>query len=196
MRGRRRSNRPGRRVGLRDATWPIHQRLEALWTPGGGFSSEKMYLRFLVALLDAHRSLGGPASRALRDADAQATEGQRVMALMGDLGIADPVAGGPTSMDPDEAWGVCYVLNGSALGATFLLKGDLLSPDWPTSYLRLGQAYVRSGQLKRFFDALEDCPSKTEAVTKGAESVLSLLLAHANDFHPETGSPVGQEAQA
>lgn len=108
-----------RRMQLREATRAAHQTLDDLIGSWPDLSEYRRYLagqrRFRAAIDDLDPAASGlawsitPLSAALADDCA-------------DLGVrAEPASGAlPRPRDPSEALGVCYVVEGSALGARLL----------------------------------------------------------------------------
>ena len=165
---------------LNEATMELHQQLEALWTPSGGFASEATYKAFLSALLDVHIQMGRPSAEARDDKLAIEQEDDRISALRDDLnGSAHPSPTARTDIGSDYAWGVGYVLNGSSLGASILLKTDSLGVGWPRQYLGLGRDYVRAGHLKRFFDGMNVASVNPIEVHRGAMETFCALKTQA-----------------
>ncbi|MEL7027369.1 MAG: biliverdin-producing heme oxygenase [Pseudomonadota bacterium] len=169
------------RETLREATRELHQTTEMLWTKSDEFQTKDAYLNFLATVLKVHIGSGLPAAIARGDRTEIAEERTRIDALCKDLDCSHVELNPPRAMDQDRAWGVGYVLNGSAIGATVMLRGGYLGEDWPQAYLHVGQAYVQSGKLKRFFDALEDGPQDATAVTAGAMDTFKLFAVHAEN---------------
>ncbi len=171
------------RGALRAATQCLHDRIERIWSPNGAFETRSTYLDFLRMLLRTHETLGLAAANARGQDTEISDEAARINALRLDLGQGPEVLRPTGSLAEDYAWGVAYVLNGSALGATMLLKHDRLGPEWPREYLRLGQAYVQSGHLKRFFDALNTGPHDPAQVLRGARDTFARLEPSVEDIH-------------
>ncbi|MEM1161760.1 MAG: biliverdin-producing heme oxygenase [Pseudomonadota bacterium] len=166
------------RTVLRKVTQTLHRQTETVWTPSGRFVSEESYHKFLGALLSAHKEVGLAAAIARGDDEEAEEESRRIEALTADLQLDSPVCAPVPGieMTPDYAWGVSYVLNGSALGASILLKGDALAPHWPRRYLTLGHQYARSGRLKNFFERLNTEAERSPAVERGATDTFSILF--------------------
>lgn len=156
------------RASLRSSTWNLHQKIEAVWTLDGGFKGRDSYLGFLANLAVAHRALGIPAALAMGDADAYTEETKRVEALAEDLGVPAWPKPPLAEMSPSYGWGVAYVLNGSTLGASSMLKQGHIQDGWPSAYMRLGRTYVTSGKLKAFFEALNTAALDQAEVNRGA----------------------------
>lgn len=173
---------------LRSSTHGLHARIEAIWSPGQGFASAQAYRRFLEVLLHAHRMVGLPAAKARLDAIEIAYETARIDALYQDLDRPAEPETVPPPMGFAEAWGAGYVLNGSALGASMMLKGGYLGSDWPSRYMALGGEYVRSGNLRRFFDALNTRPLDIASVERGAKAAFALF-----EIAPALAEPIPPE---
>lgn len=158
------------------------------------FADISRYRGFLLALLTAHARLGLDAAR-LRNAEVDGLEEERrIHALGTDLDMAtlwrDPArVSQPLRMSRDYAWGVGYVLNGSALGAAVIMKAGHLGPTWPVRYLGLARDYARSGNLKAFFDALNEQTLDRAQALRGAVAVFDLLSIDASSRLP---IPVGE----
>lgn len=158
------------RRALRQMTTKQHEALEAHWSPSGGFASKTQYLSFLSRALHVHHSLGVPAAKALGDDQAHQIEMDRLKCLSADLGCPVPETFAGDAMNPGYAWGIAYVLNGSCLGAAVMFKrGDILA-DWPSRYMRAGQTFAQSGQLRDFFSALENADIDIATASRGAEA--------------------------
>lgn len=170
------------RSGLRDVTRALHDEIEAIWTPAGGFASRQTYLDFLSTLLLVHRRLGAPAALRRGDPEDVIEEHRRVAGLTEDLDAAPSRTMAVEDIDEGFAWGVGYVLNGSSLGAAVLLKAGALGEDWPTRYLMMGRDYVTSGRLKRFFDALNAVNHDPDTVQEGAFAAFEQLGSFRGDL--------------
>lgn len=163
------------RTVLRDATRQVHERTEQLWFAQNAFASHAAYLRWLSAMATVHQSLAPAAVRALDDMTITQTERDRTAALAADLGTTPSPPMEPLLCTKAEAWGVMYVLNGSAMGASVLLKSQGLKPDWPQRYLQVMRSFAQSGALRQFFDLLDQVPLDHTAATAGAHLVFDAL---------------------
>lgn len=162
---------------LRHATRDAHITTERLWLPHGRFTDRVNYTEWLFALWRVHNQLGRAATEALPNARFAAEEGTRRAALKQDLELdAAAVRSGPKAPSSGWAWGVLYALNGSALGASGLLRSGGLAADWPSSYLQTMQTYAKSGELRTFFDQLNDESSRPDAMIDGANEVFQALI--------------------
>lgn len=163
------------RAKLEAATRALHDKTEALWAGTEGFSTRAHYLAFLTTLLDAHHRLGLPAARAREAEEDIADEETRLKALHADTGHG-PLAPIRARPSPSYAWGIGYVLNGSALGAVMMLKEGHVPEGWPTAYLEEGRAYAKSGKLAAFFRALDAAELDMDEATRGAQETFELFL--------------------
>lgn len=172
--GRDASHDSNRQV-LRRATRALHDRAEQSWaevpeTPAGltGFLGAMYGLHSACGLIAAGRS--GRAGEIER-------ERSRIAALEQDLGADLPVPIPPHAPVPDgrdAAWGALYALNGSALGATVLLRIDG-GASTSSAYLRLMKDYARSGDLAAFFRALNTEELDLTAAASGACAVFEFM---------------------
>lgn len=163
------------RAKLEAATRALHDRTEALWAGTGGFSTRTKYLAFLATLLDAHHRLGLPAAEARKAEGDIADEQIRLEALYADTGRV-PLAPVTVRPSPSYAWGIGYVLNGSALGAVMMLKEGHVPEGWPTAYLEEGCAYAKSGKLAAFFRALDAAELDMDEAALGARDTFAVFL--------------------
>lgn len=163
------------RSSLRKTTYSLHQRLEQLWTPQDHFVSISSYRNFLRLLLNAHCEVGFRAAIARGDETELTRESERVAALGVDLTISSPEASLTPAMPNSYAWGVGYVLNGSALGASIIVKKNYILNNWPSKYMKLEQNYVRTGQMKKFFENLECSDLDVSEVERGAIATFLLF---------------------
>ena len=164
----------GNRAFLRTATQSAHTAAEDRWTDHGSFASRAQYDGFLSVALECHLKLGLPAAEARMQGIA--FERHRIVALAQDLNCDVPVrSASPSGISADYAWGVSYALNGSAIGASILLKSDHRLKSWPTAYLALLQGYAKAGHLAQFFDALEAAPLDAERALQGAVDVFDMI---------------------
>ena len=167
------------RVVLRNETSVEHAAAEQVWTSDASFVSLGVYQQFLSMLMSLHLDLGSPAADVL--GVTPDLEEQRIKALADDLEVKVPIRN-TASLTSDQAWGVCYVLNGSALGASLLLKSKAVEPSWPTSYLQVMRAFARSGELAKFFRSLDAQRLDQIAAIQGARTVFQAIatwrLAH------------------
>ncbi|MFK7941897.1 MAG: hypothetical protein AB8B85_03150 [Paracoccaceae bacterium] len=170
------ANGESNRVTLRRFTRTQHDRAELHWTNTGAFTNIDRYRVFLGSMSSIHRTLGFTAS-ANNIGHSTEFEDARVLALHSDLGVSAEPERFPNSlpMTSDFAWGVLYVLNGSAMGASTLLKSKVIDPSWPTAYLRTMQYFVRSGALAAFFRSLNSIPLDTTQAVMGARAVFDAI---------------------
>ncbi len=166
---------PSTRSWLREATRGLHEDAEAMWMPAAAFRSKDSYRGFLSALLQAHARLGLPAARRRGDTAAQLSEQARIDALCRDLQHRLPRQHPPQKMSALYAWGVSYVLNGSTLGASLLISKGYLEASWPRSYLETSRAFAKSGQLRSFFDQLDDLPMGAPELLRGAVETFEII---------------------
>lgn len=162
------------RRALRCSTRDAHDRIEALWAPDKRFASLASYLSFLRTVLHVHTRVGLAAAQARGGSAEIDLEQERIAALCADLGLGQYKAGA-ICVSPDYAWGVGYVLNGSAIGANMILRDAFLQPRWPDRYLKLGKDYVKSGGLQKFFTALNDANPGPEIAMLGARETFEML---------------------
>lgn len=165
----------GLRVHLKQLTAPVHDRVERLWISDGVFLSENHYSEFLAALLAIHTRLGLSASQSVSDLEMQREERRRVSALSLELGLKIPSSCSSDAVAHDYAWGILYVLNGSTLGASQLLKLNALPAGWRSSYLELGRDYAKSGRAARFFRDLDSQSLDWQQAARGAMETFQLL---------------------
>ncbi|MEL6523242.1 MAG: biliverdin-producing heme oxygenase [Pseudomonadota bacterium] len=159
---------------LRQATSDAHQRAEAQWMPNGGRMSAQRYQCYLTMLLSVHQAMGVPAAHARGDLPDIEAEDRRVRALCSDLNMPKKDISIPV-LDPSYAWGVGYVLNGSALGAKEMLQKGRIQQDWPNAYVLALQSYANSGQLARFFARLNDTRLDNITALQGAQDTFGLI---------------------
>lgn len=167
------------RAFLRAGTADMHAAAELRWFPDDGFTSLDHYTSLLKVILAAHRELGAPAVDLIGTAGEILAENSIRQALARDTGLADhaPNVIGPAC--PSCAWGVLYVLNGSALGASFILDKGHAQPDWPVSYLQASATYVRSGRLRLFLDRMNSVSIDMDAALRGAVETFSMFTRDA-----------------
>ena len=164
------------RAALKSATRGAHDRAEATWTGKDGFKGQDAYLSWLRAMLRTHVDFGLPAAQRLADQDLIAHEVARLDALCSDLSVNEsirPIAGHHSL---SWAWGVQYVVNGSALGASILLKSGGVDPGWPKAYLIAMQDFARNGSLHAFFQRLDATNLDLTEAKHGAEAAFSNLV--------------------
>ncbi len=153
---------------LHQLTADIHGEVECLWSDMGTFATRCGYIKFLEKALAVHCNFGVSAVQTWgNDCDEQ-KEMERIDCLVSDLESEPVSVRKKRSMSKSYAWGVSYVLNGSALGASFMLKRGGIPTDWPSSYFGYGRSFVRSGHLKAFFDRLNSADIEMEEALVGA----------------------------
>lgn len=163
------------RAVLKEATGTAHLKAETAWTRDGKFADRAGYETWLRCLQVTHLTLGMTAASVIK-CDAQCLEEHsRAKALALDL------AGGPRPKTPpkrgSESWayGVCYALNGSAIGASILLKSRSTHAPWPCAYLETMADYATSGRLKAFFERLEAVQLNMDDAVQGARDVFTTI---------------------
>lgn len=160
---------------LKTAIRTAHERAEAGWVTEGRFADRAAYTAWLTAMAGAHVALGGPAARLLRDPEWRNEERARLSALKTDLSVALPVHEYSHGRSDSWAWGVAYALNGSAMGASVLLKSGAVSSGWPRRYLTVLRDYATSGRLHGFFRDLEGLRMDLDEASAGARDVFAAL---------------------
>lgn len=163
------------RTQLRAQTLQLHDKVESLWTDDGAFAERATYLAWLGCLLTAHRRLGLPAAVARGSFEDIQRERESIARLCEDLQMRRLPQGANSLASISYAWGVGYVLNGSALGASLLLKRDSLAPNWPQRYLEMAAAHARSGGVYAYFKALEHASVVLDEAIAGAKDTFSLF---------------------
>lgn len=184
------------RDALKRATRTSHDAAEARLHVDGAFASLDGYIRFLKAMRRAHAGLGLDAARAL-GVEATGRELILIDRLDADLSESSDRASSPGADDPsttafseDFAWGVAYALNGSAIGASIILKSGMVRDDWPTNYLRAQASGARDGLARRFFDALDARKPELREAASGAHAVFNLIIGG----FPNARSDAGERA--
>lgn len=163
------------RHALKQATQTAHDAAEQRWTAGGAFTSRTTYDAWLTALHGAHLFLGRAAVRTPSTERYAFTEQVRLQAINRDLGLWPTGIPAAPATSEGWAWGVLYALNGSALGASILIKSGAVRPDWPHDYLSEMRLFAASGALKTFFEGLDACDAPLDALIDGANAVFSRL---------------------
>ena len=142
------------RVHLKNATRDSHAAAEARWTASGAFSSRFAYANWLERMYQVHAGLGQAAAETARWPGAARDEADRAACLAQDLSATNGQPQDRPSLSRPAAWGVLYALNGSALGASILLR-SMVPDGWPVSYLQEMARFAKSGRLARFFADLD-----------------------------------------
>jgi heme oxygenase len=162
---------------LKRSTKTAHACAEARWFSSGSFASRTAYQHWLSALLHTHSAYGLAAVQSAGLRQYSAIEAKRRTALERDLDVSVQYDGIQQNASLDWSWGVLYALNGSALGASILLKSGSVLADWPTEYLAEMRGFAASGQLKSFFDDLNAEYLDTGEMLKGANAVFNCLAS-------------------
>ena len=160
---------------LKAATRTAHERAEASWVTEGHFTDRAAYTAWLTAMAEVHATLGAWAARQLDDSKWRDEEQRRLSALEADLSVPLPVHHYRFDRTDSWAWGVAYALNGSAMGASVLLKTGAVGADWPRQYLTTLRDYATSGRLHGFFSALQDQAMDRDQAGRGARDVFAAL---------------------
>ncbi len=181
------------RESLRHQTREDHNRAESTWTKSGRFDSRQDYNAWLTALYHVHSALGVAAAQTLGASWLIDKEQSRCRALERDLGTCGSEKTPEKTGTRSWAWGVQYALNGSALGASLLLKSGAIDDSWPRNYLTEMQAFAKSGALKQFFSSLDRTPVDIEEAGHGARSVFGALAD--NKPYEETAGHGGRVCQ-
>lgn len=174
---------------LRHATRSAHDRAEQRWSDVPGNAHEMA--TFLNAMLSLHLEFGLTAARSVDPHGALELEHERLAALRVDLEVAPPTEPAPASatrMHHHTAWGTLYALNGSALGATVLMRQSPETIGASTRYLELMSGFVRSGALGTFFRALNRQKLDMHRAASGATAVFAAMAEQAPGA---PGAPAG-----
>jgi heme oxygenase len=165
-------DRSGIRWSLKAATRDAHRKAEARWTDNGSFADRYSYDGWLKTMYVVHASLGQAAALTGCWSDAVEEEKFRLSCLAQDIGFSGNSSNTSShELSPDEAWGVLYALNGSALGAQILLSEKSFVPEWPVAYLDAMRRFAKSGSLFTFFANLEIADIDTGSAIAGAKKV-------------------------
>lgn len=167
---------------LKQATEEAHACAEARWFSSGSFASRPSYDGWLSSLYFAHEALGQSATRfdALKRYALEET--RRRNALVRDLGGRQQQWQQPARHSESWSWGVLYALNGSALGASVLLKTGAIQASWPTHYVEEMRNFATSGGLAAFFQSLNDDKLNATEIVCGAHSVFDALVEQNSDL--------------
>lgn len=173
---------------LKEATWPIHQRLEKRLAVKDRFASLDRYRMHLARLLAFHTAAELAWGRHLTPALSDFAARRKVALLAHDLaavgGVAlDRPAMVPAASDTACALGCFYVLEGATLGGQYLLplveRRLGLSSGHGASYLASYGAEV--GEMWRLFGAAVQacCPTHeaTARAVAGAQTTFAALEA-------------------
>lgn len=161
---------------LRQATRGVHNAAETSWV---GLGTKDFPIKtFLSVMHRVHRSFGLAAAQRCALKDAQSEEVLRITALEQDLSLTGTVkdhAQTSAIASRDAAWGVLYALNGSALGASLLLRSSPAAAVGATAYLTVMHDYARSGRLKAFFATFNSQDLNLSLAESGARAVFAGL---------------------
>lgn len=150
---------------LRDETAELHALVDELGSRVASVSDPVGYRTFLLAMARVTAEFAELLDRSSETAGLPPRSDMLLRALVADLHALDVVVrfeeppAGPEASAPDvatdaAAWGVGYVLEGSALGAAVLLAEIDGSPDErPTAYLSL-LVEARAGRWPGFVEGL------------------------------------------
>lgn len=164
------------RKRLKAATRDVHRQAEDRWTEHGQFQNHADYVAWLLRMRSVHASLGAAAVQSGWPS-AEGLECARARWLNADTLTGEVLAQPRLDLCSAEAWGVLYALNGSALGADLLLRQGARAAGWPVAYLQGMAEFAKSGQLKAFFEALEDAAPDFDAAYAGALQVFDMIAA-------------------
>lgn len=174
--GADRSGQRSNRRLLKRLTRTRHERAELHWTTVGAFRDASAYREFLNTMLQIHCRFGSAAAAMVSKEDVGWEHG-RTSALCSDLKLtgrsSEPSE--PGHITRDFAWGVLYVLNGSAMGASVLLNSKAIDQNWPTAYLESMREFARTGALGTFFRALNAASLDFPQTVLGAEAIFDAV---------------------
>lgn len=164
------------RTALRRATRQMHASAEASWAGAdqGGIPIPV----FLSRMLHVHACFGLSAAQLTGATDLVEHERRRLFALAQDLDLR-PQSAAPSGeeyvLSRDAAWGVLYALNGSALGATVLMRDATNGAARSSAYLGLMRDFAKSGALAGFFRLLNAQDLNQNRAVDGAHAVFAAL---------------------
>lgn len=180
---------PSARVLLRQGTAGLHTELDGLFAHVD-FDNRHSYGEFLRAQAAPLFALEAAiAESALRDAVPDWTERRRSPAMRRDLDILGVAPPAPTAIGsftgPDDMLGALYVLEGSRLGAKFIVKQARASRD---ETVRAATAFLAHGETKPFWPAFltflarrEAAGLDRDALVAGARGAFAAFLASAKE---------------
>jgi heme oxygenase len=143
------------RLHLREATAPQHKELDESFS-ALDLTKASDYGRFLraqaAALLPLEQALEASDVRSFVKDWEQRSRRSALLSDLAALGLEPPsdALTPPAFGSPSEIWGCLYVLEGSRLGARFLVKTVLASPDARVSG---ATAFLQHGQNDKFWDS-------------------------------------------
>lgn len=164
------------RAFLRETSATAHRLAENAWLSDGRFSGRDRYFAWLETLRQAHAYIAMPANAVIAPVEGCAEERARLRAFAHDLDTyRSPAPQVACCPDYSWAWGACYAINGSALGAAAMIRRGLLEDDWPVAYVTHMADYARSGMLAGFLRDLDRQVLDLEAARKGTLAVFAAL---------------------
>lgn len=158
------------RTSLYQRTLVHHERAETYWTELGFLLNRDVYEQFLSGLFDVHTSLGAAAAAALGPETVK-LERERRVALIADLQGVPANDQEYLPLSKSAAWGTLYVLNGSSIGASLLLRTNKIPNIWPQAYLQAMRRFAKDGSLSEFFAALDIQTLDMEQASTAAKAV-------------------------
>jgi len=182
---------PSRILRFRAASSAFHQRVDDEVMQAAPFASRQNYARFLRFQYRLHRRVaplyGAPAFQALLPDLASRERLSRVESDLLDLGLARPEVAHLEAAEPaaalPEALGWLYVVEGSNMGAAFLLKAAIkldLSERFGARHLA-AHPEGRGLHWRRFTEAL-DAISLTPEEDRRAEAATISAFSHVLDL--------------
>ncbi|OYW44144.1 MAG: biliverdin-producing heme oxygenase [Azorhizobium sp. 12-66-6] len=184
---------PSRILRFRAASSAYHQRVDDRVMQAAPFASRQNYARFLRFQYRLHRRVaplyGAPAFQALLPDLASRERLSRVESDLLDLGLARPEIARPDLAEPaallplPEALGWLYVVEGSNMGAAFLLKAAIkldLSERFGARHLA-AHPEGRGLNWRRFTEAL-DAIALTAEEDRRAQAATISAFSHVLDL--------------
>ncbi|MEM8984416.1 MAG: biliverdin-producing heme oxygenase [Pseudomonadota bacterium] len=161
---------------LRTATMPQHRHTESLMDDYAPLQTAVGYRRFLWLMARLHARYAEALDRSSEIAGLPQRSAELLAALRADLGDTDALDANVTVNGNAQCMGVGYVLEGSGLGATVLVRGLPKGPDHPHAYLSLLSESVGK-RWPAFKKTLDAEPLDADATAAAAAAVFNELAA-------------------
>ena len=166
------------RTYLKQEIQEAHDKFESKLVGPNGFEVFSDYRHWLSVMQHLHGSVGLPAALRLGAEHFLISEKSRIEALKKDLLNNERATHADDTACDSWAWGALYALNGSAIGASLLLKSASAEDNWPKAYLMEMRRFATSGLLSDFFRGLEAARLDRSAARAGALRVFEEGFAH------------------
>ncbi|HAA56155.1 MAG TPA: hypothetical protein DCE42_15430 [Myxococcales bacterium] len=178
------------RAHLHDETAPIHKQLDQLISTSSPFADEEKYALYLTRMEQLYVLFSTPLDEIAQRISLPVMSSHIKKSIEQDKATLPKIALSQTlpiqCWSLDESWGITYTLEGSTMGARYLLR--TAREQLPHRSHTFLEQVAQTGKERwpRFCEALESSGCTREQATRGAQAVFHTALTLFESTHDTT----------